>query len=357
MEMKTAFRILLTVISLLAMVNFTYADSAETSQERVILEAGEIDSNTVEVGAFSVIIHEQRKGHPVSEEWDNLATVRGYVRAVDAETLILALGRDRRTKPISVDGIQRLVLVGAPSRRVVEGANMRTTKQLASEAESFSLEITDKNSMQAQVIVDSAAVTPPAPGPADEDSTQAELGPAVRRLIAPPDTVHLRLEPEKWKPTTEDRRIAAKLGLGLLGGAAGGAGGFGIGLLLGVTTGIGCTEEDDDREFGGLCVFVPAIYGGLPIGYVAGVAAGVSVLDPHDSFKYSLIGSTVGLGASIGLLSISKYGGTLIFVAPAVLATALSEWSRDPPESRRRLTVSLVPNDSGNLSAVATLRF
>ena len=353
--MKTAFRILLTVISLLAMVNFTYADSAETSQERVILEAGEIDSNTVEVGAFSVIIHEQRKGHPVSEEWDNLATVRGYVRAVDAETLILALGRDRRTKRISVDGIQRLVLVGAPSRRVVERANMRTTKQLASEAESFSLEITDKNSMQAQVIVDSAAVTPPAPGPADEDSTQAELGRAVPRLIARPDTVPLR--EEKWESTTEDRRIAAKLGLGLLGGAAGGAGGFGIGLFLGVTTGIGCTEEDDDREFGGLCVFVPAIYGGLPIGYAVGVAAGVSVLDPHDSFKYSLIGSTVGLGASIGLLSISKYGGTLIFVAPAVLATALSEWSRDPPESRRRLTVSLVPNDSGNLSAVATLRF
>ncbi len=341
------------------MVNFSYADSAETSQERVILEAGEIDSNTVEVGAFSVIIHEQRKGHPVSGKWDNLATV-----GATFESLILALGRDRRTKPISVDGIQRLVIVGAPSRRVVERANMRTTKQLAGEAESFSLEITDKNSMQAQVIVDSAAVTPPAPGPADEDSTQAELGPAVRRLIAPPDTVHLRLEPEKWKPTTEDRRIAAKLGLGLLGGAAGGAGGFGIGLLLGFA-GIGCSGNDSDREFGGLCVFVPAIYGGLPIGYTVGVGAGVSVVDTHDSFKYSLIGSAVGLGASIGLVYglkpiaenpyVGYLGSSCIILGPIGLATVLSEWSRDPPETR--FSVGLKPSPIGHLSAAATLRF
>ena len=79
-------------VSLLSMVDPALADSvADTSgaADRVILEAGEIDSSRVPTGSYVVVIHGQGERHPVSGEWEQLFTSRGYVHAVDAEVLTL----------------------------------------------------------------------------------------------------------------------------------------------------------------------------------------------------------------------------------------------------------------------------
>ena len=89
-------------------------DTAQAPQPGVILEAGEIDNRTVAVGAFAVVIYGQGERHPVSGKWEQLVTVRGYVRAVEKEVLTLGLGRDGLQERIVLDRIQTLVLVGMP---------------------------------------------------------------------------------------------------------------------------------------------------------------------------------------------------------------------------------------------------
>ena len=89
----------------------------------------------------------------------------------------------------------------------------------------------------------------------------------------------------------------------------------------------------------------------------AGTAYGVSRIDPHDRFFFPLLGSLLGFGTGIWLTSAGQ--GELwlsIFVSPVAFATAMSELSRKPPQTRR-ISVGLVPNSNRNLSAVATLRF
>ena len=85
----------------------------------VVLEAGAIDSSSVAVGAFVVVIYGQGEQHPVSGEWESLTTARGYIRAVDWErrqmTLALGRDRDRWPQPIALHRIQTLVLVSSPS--------------------------------------------------------------------------------------------------------------------------------------------------------------------------------------------------------------------------------------------------
>ena len=101
--MGTAFQFLFIAISFLSIANLTYADSAgdtDEAQAGVILEAGEIDSSTVEIGAFAVVIHGKGELHPVTGDWEQLVTVRGYVKAVDVETLILA----RRQEDWAISG-------------------------------------------------------------------------------------------------------------------------------------------------------------------------------------------------------------------------------------------------------------
>ena len=121
--MSTVFPLLVTVM-LLSMVNFPYAesasDAADTLQAGVILEAGEIDSNTVAAGAFAVVIHGQGERHPVSGEWERLETARGYIQAVDAETLTLARGQRGGLERIALERIQTLVLAESPFHKGVE---------------------------------------------------------------------------------------------------------------------------------------------------------------------------------------------------------------------------------------------
>ena len=96
---------------------------------------------------------------------------------------------------------------------------------------------------------------------------------------------------------------------------------------------------------------------GFCIGNVIGTPLGVSVVDSHDLFIASLVGSVVGLTGGIGLTIASS--GVLfpsLFIGPVIGATMMSEQSRKPPQVRR-VSLSLSPTLNGGLSAVATLRF
>ena len=103
------------VILLLAMVNHAHADTgredAEGLRVGVVLEAGEIDSSTVEVGALVVVVYGQGERHPTSGEWAKLDTARGYVKAVSRRSLILSLERNGQLESIAVKRIQTLRLI------------------------------------------------------------------------------------------------------------------------------------------------------------------------------------------------------------------------------------------------------
>jgi hypothetical protein len=167
--MSTVFRFLLTAIPLVFMVHHAHADTtrdpAEARRAEVVLEAGEIDGSRVDVGAFAVVIHGQGERHPISGEWESLVTVRGYIQAVDAKSLILNRGQKGWLERIAVERIQTLVLVG-----------------------------------------------PPSPGPANGDSTQAAVE------VKMPTVAALPLRPAKGDDRETDKRIARKLSAGALGG-------------------------------------------------------------------------------------------------------------------------------------------
>ena len=112
--MNPAFRFLLTSVSLLSMVDPALADSVgdkAPATDRVILEAGEIGSIAVQVGSYVVVIHGKGERNPVSGEWEQLATSRGYVQAINPETLTLASGRMGKLKSVAFERIQSLVLI------------------------------------------------------------------------------------------------------------------------------------------------------------------------------------------------------------------------------------------------------
>ena len=88
----------------------------ESLQATVILEAGEIDSSTVEVGAFATVVHSQGDRHQLSGDYrERLIVARGSIQAIDWERgwLTLAVARERRLERIPFDRILRLILVGS----------------------------------------------------------------------------------------------------------------------------------------------------------------------------------------------------------------------------------------------------
>jgi hypothetical protein len=126
---------------------------------------------------------------------------------------------------------------------------------------------------------------------------------------------------------------------------------------------------------GGIGVeFYPLL--GSWIGNMVGTAASVSWVDPQDNFLITLAGSALaGVGvpaAMIGMTAMSVMDerefkavfGWAIFFSPVVGAMIASELWRKPlstklhlkPEARR-VSVGLVPNPTGGLSAIATLHF
>ena len=121
---------------------------------------------------------------------------------------------------------------------------------------------------------------------------------------------------------------------------------------------IGGSNCDGGQEINSSCVGVAAL------GYLAGTAIGTNVFPRHRSISsltksidVSLGGSAVGLLMGLGLtLASSEKLWPSLLVAPVVGATWASEVWRKPPPARR-ISVGLVPNPRGSVSAVATLRF
>ena len=309
--MSTVLRFLLTAIARLAMVNYAHADSAnaqaEASRDEVVLEADEIDSSTVEIGALAVVVYGQGERQPTSGEWAKLDTARGYIKAVDQRRLILGLEPDGWSKWIALERIQTLSLIGSASHKSADG-----------------------------------------------DSKQVAYGRAVRGLTEPSDRLSgILRRRDDMKP---DKRVAIKLASGAFTGVVAGLAGGVILLGMAVESQPEAEPGTDPSAAYAIGAAVAAI-SGFCIGNTVGSAVGVSKVDPHDRFIMSLGGSVVGLIGGIGLTYVS--GGALwpsLFVGPVVGATVMSELWRKPPKARR-FSVGLVPNPKKGLSAVATLRF
>ena len=304
--MNTTVRFLLAAIALLAMVNHAYADSGRDDAE-VVLEAGEIDSSTVEVGDFVVVIYGQEKQHLVSGTQGRLYTARGYIKAVDQRRLIVGSEPDGWSKWIALERIQALVLVGSPSPDAIARASALAT-----------------------TAIEAATVAAPSLRSGTRDSTQASPGRAVGQLTETPERLSGKTQRKDSKGS--GKRIAFKLVSGTLSG---------IGVSFG---GLFLSSGAEVRDW------APITWSVL-IGYPVGSAIGVSLVDPHDRFIHSLIGSLLGVGVAISASSDINF---LIF--PPILATLASEMFRKPPKARR-LSVGLMPNSTGHLSAMATLRF
>ncbi len=323
--MRPAFRFFITVISLPSMANLTYADSnsdtAGARQVGAILEAGEIDSSTVEVGVFGVVIHGRGERHPVSGEWERLETARGYIQAVNAETLTLARGGDGWLQRIALDRIQTLVLAGSASRE-----------------------------------------------PSAPESSQKENIPTPTnsgRADAMPDTIIVKTDAKG----ETSRRIKVKLFTGIVGGSvflwAGALAGWGIDDYYGKCRGLFPTNEqhvsEDDH-----CVDIGVLVGGST-GWVFGAPIGVSMVEPNDRFIHTLGGSLGGVIACglLTLVSDGKLAPSLI-VAPIVFSTVASEWSRngelspkslEDPDQDYRFSLGIMPISEGNFAMVLTHRF
>ena len=206
-ERKVLPFFLIAGFSLLAVVRSAPADSVGDTVEaadRVILEAGEIDSSTVEVGSYVVVIHGQGERNPVSGEWERLETARGYVRAVDAEKLILVRRQENWTEPIVLDRIQTLVLVGAPYLRGVWDSTS-PTGQIASKVESFSQGLASQDSTQSNGEIKAVADW----GNADSGRTADEFRESLDSLSA---------RTAKGKDMGRGGRIGKKLAAGALAG-------------------------------------------------------------------------------------------------------------------------------------------
>ena len=309
--MSSVTKFLLRVIAFLTVVHYTPVEAvevkAETLQTGKILEAGEIDSSTVEVGAFVVVIHGKGERHPVSGEWERLATARGYIHAVDADVLFLIQGKDLGPQQIALQCIQKLVLIDPG--RVISGAKEKLT-----------------------------------PRSADGDSLESHS----------PKSVETEAAADFSSPA---KRLTLKLGAGIAYGFTGAL----AGAILGASSFhylSGAHNCSGDQSCG-----LAAAYGGLTglvTGYSIGSAIGVSSVDPNDRFFACLAGSLVGIG--FGSLMLSKdwshgfWGTSPLFLWSPVLATIASEMSRKPPESHR-FSIGLAPGSRGSFFASAALRF
>ena len=308
-----------TMILLLTMVSHAHADTgredAEGLRARVVLEAGEINGRTVEVGALVVVIYGTGERHSVSGEWAKLDTVKGYIKAVNQRRLTVGLEPDGWSKWIALDRIQTLSLEGSSSP---ESAN--------------------QGSMQADEEVETAADrtdhTKELDNGRERIQTQVDSSRAASGLKAMPVRTSVRMTKGKDKDT--GKRIALKLGHGAILGSL-------PSLMLAFTVAGSCGGEN-------FCIEGSLALAGLSV-YPVGVAIGVSRFDPYDRFIYSLTGSLLGVLAGLAQGSLP-----LAFVSSPVLATLMSEQSRKPSEIRR-VAVSLVPTPKGYLSAIATLRF
>ncbi len=323
--MNTTVRFLLTAIALLSMVNLAHADTDR--DDEVMLEANEIDSSTVEVGALAVVVYEREEQNSLPRARARLDTAIGYIKAVDQRRLIVGLGPDGWSKWIALERIQVLVLVGSPSPDAIARA-----------------------SVLAAAAVDAATVAMPFPSSEDQDSTQADSGRVEGELTETPDRLSARTARGDHRNTGE--RIALKLRNGVIASGIFQLGGI---VLIGSNS----------------------IAGPLPgaiIGSAVGAVAGVLRVDPparsrnFQKLFMSLAGSSIGTMVAGLVTSRDTYYGLpdvlALLVCPAVGATIATEvWSKPIPAEIKskpeasRFSIGLVPTPKRGLSAVATLRF
>ena len=73
-----------------------------------ILQAGEIDSSKVKLGAYAEVVYGMGERDQVSGTWKKLETAQGYIKAVDQGSL--TIGRGLWKKQIAFKRIQKLIL-------------------------------------------------------------------------------------------------------------------------------------------------------------------------------------------------------------------------------------------------------
>lgn len=89
---------------------------SRTLQKEIVLEAGEIDSSRIEVGAFVEVIYGKGERDPVSGEWEGVKKVKGYVKTVDVAYLIV--GERFLEVQIALERVQKITILDAADREV-----------------------------------------------------------------------------------------------------------------------------------------------------------------------------------------------------------------------------------------------
>ena len=348
-DMIPVFRfVFIAIFVLAAMALRAQADSpidADNAVRRtgVVLKAGAIDSSTVEVGTFAVVIHGQGERQPVSGEWESLATARGYIQAVNVESLTLGLEGDHGTKQIALNRIQTLVLIGSP--KALERTSMRTSGRIARKAESPYLKLASRDSTQAEQ--GRLMLARERSGGMDKLASDR-----VQTLMVI-DTGN-SVSGASLDSTVEDRRnmsTGLRVAIKLITGTY-------VGFFGGSITSSYC---EDGQE---LDCLGPAL-----LGYWVGNAIGVSMIDVggFDSPDPTILSVITTLGASLGGCAVGVIGSIWlttgyedafpsIVIVPVVGATLASEWWRKF-SADRRLSIGLAPNRRGTLSAAVSLCF
>ena len=102
------------------------------------------------------------------------------------------------------------------------------------------------------------------------------------------------------------------------------------------------------------------LYFSSVIGFSVGFPLGVSSVDHYDSLPKTLLAGVIPGAMEIGLWRmgnpVEESGFWLASIVSVVSSLTVSELSRKPPQARR-VSIDLLPNPKGSLSAIATLRF
>ena len=106
----------LVVVASFASLPIGDANAADgPAESEAVLEVGEINSSTVEVDDFAIVVYGQGERQPTSGEWAKLDTMQGYVKAVKRRVLVLSLERYGWLESIALERIQTLTLVDPPA--------------------------------------------------------------------------------------------------------------------------------------------------------------------------------------------------------------------------------------------------
>ena len=288
-----------------------------TVRAEVVLEAGEIDSSTVEVGALAVIVHMQEKPHPILRKWEQLVTTRGYVQSVHAEVLTLALERNGRLQRIAVDRIQRLTLMGVPSSETVE---QNSAQVAVSRADGGFEGIAVPDGYQTLVVNGDTLVVQMA----------EPLPTGYQTIVVDGDTLTVQVLAE---PLPKDEPLSAVIDDSLS-------------AQKEAMESKGIKKKSKSRGASErLARFGFGVIGGTMIGTWTGTIVAKATKDCSTCRDDSLIGGGIGfmVGVIIGL----------------GLAADPPDQAETPNTSdeARQISVGIVPNTKGRLSAVATLRF